>query len=85
MALLAFESAVESEFSLADCTFIFTQKRLRVYREKNLFNEDIVRLTLTSVKGRHSIDIDMNVESSYYGYFPQTETVFVVQFSRVGG
>ena len=61
----------------------FHSKRPRVCR-KNLLNKDIVQMTSTSVKGRHSIDAQINAKSFEYCYFPQTETVFVVQFSKIG-
>ena len=38
-------------------------------QQKQLVNIHIVRITSTSVKGRHSIDTEMNAESFEYGYF----------------
>ena len=45
--------------------------------------KDIVQITTTSVNGRRSVDTEMNAESFENSYFPQTKTVFVVQFLKV--
>ena len=37
----------------------------------------------TSIKGRHSIDAEINADSFEYVNFPKIETVFVVQFFKV--
>ena len=41
-------------------------------------------MTSPSVKERLSVDAEMTAESFAYIYFQKTETVFVVQFSKVG-
>ena len=66
MVLLAFESAPSKTNSLADCTIIFTQKA-RVHIGKVLKKKDIVQMMSTSIKGRHSINAEMNAESFEYG------------------
>ena len=43
---------------------------------KVVLNKDIVQLTQTSIKGRNSIDAEMNAESFKYGYLTQTEISF---------
>ena len=53
---------------------------------KILLNKDIVRIMATSIKGRHSINAEINVELlfEYVFFFPQwTETVFITQFLKV--
>ena len=60
--------SVENELSVIDCAFISTQKEC-VHVGKIVQNKDIVQLTQTSIKGRHSINADMNAESIKYGYF----------------
>ena len=53
---------------------------------KILLNKDIVRIMATSIKGRHSINAEINAELLFeYVFFPQwTETVFITQFLKVG-
>ena len=70
---------IENELSLADCTLIVTQKDHMLAR-KGFGNKDAVRMMSTSLKRRRSVYTEINPESFEYGYFPLTETVFVVQF-----
>ena len=52
--------------------------------KNTLLNKNILRITRTPLKGRLSTDENMNAEFLEYGYFPETEMVFVVRFLRVG-
>ena len=50
---------------------------------KVVLNKDIVQLTQTSIKGRNSIDAEMNAESFKYGYLTQTEISFFFWYTRI--
>ena len=45
---------------------------------KILVNKDIMRMMSTSIKGRHSIDAEINAELLQYSYLLWTKTVFLV-------
>ena len=51
--------------------------------KKVILDKGTMQIMPTSVKGRHSIDAEMNAESFEYSYFRQTVTVFVVQVKTV--
>ena len=74
--------SVKYKLSHTDCTFISTQKNC-VHIRKILWNEAVKQIMPFSIEQRCSINTEMNVESSDNGYFPQTKTVFVVQFLKV--
>ena len=38
--------------------------------------KDIVQITIPSIKGRHSIDAEINIKSFEHGYFLWIEMVF---------
>ena len=50
---------------------------------ENSLNKDNLRITPTSIKGRNAINTGINAESFEYGYFLETEIVFVVHFLKL--
>ena len=86
VVLLAFESAPSKTNILTSQPYIHFHLKTLHASQKSFFgcNKAMARMTSTSVKERHSIDTTMNAESVKYGYFRKTETVFVVQFFKVG-
>ena len=80
---LAFESAPLKTNFHSLTVHSFPLKKDHVSGGKTLLNKDILRITSTSLKGRHSINTEMRTESFEYGYFPYIKAVFVVQISKV--
>ena len=80
VVLFAFEFALSKMNSHLPTVHSFSLKKTVYMSEKILLDRNIVQITSTSIKGRHSIHREMNAESFENSYFPQTETVFVVQF-----
>ena len=81
--LLTFEPTppkTNSHFTASTC--IFTQED-HMCGKKVLLDKGTMQIMPTLVKGRHSIDAEMNAESFEYSYFRQTVTVFVVQVKTV--
>ena len=54
--------SIENELSLADCTFITNQNDC-MRDGKNIVSQDIVQITPKPVKGKHSVDAEMNADS----------------------
>ena len=83
MILLAFEPAPLKIGSFSLTVHSVSLKKT-LYVVKILLSKHIVQITPTSVKGKHSVDAEVNAESFEHSYFQWTETIFVVQISQVG-
>ena len=70
MTVLGFEPNLSKTNSHVQTVHSFPLKKTASMPEKLFLKKDVMQIMLTSVKGKHFINAEMNAESLEYDYFP---------------